>query len=123
MGAFSRVSRVLVVADGSHYGFFCAACDSPHIIPTGPGQQGWHFDGNLAQPTFSPSILVRSGSAVEPNFADEPGDPPRVCHSFVRGGQIQYLSDCDHHLAGQTVPLADWPATLWDVSNPGEVFE
>jgi hypothetical protein len=27
------------------------------------------------------------------------------CHSWVKNGEIQFLSDCDHALAGQTVPL------------------
>ena len=28
-----------------------------------------------------------------------------VCHSFVNNGRIQFLLDCTHHLAGQTVNL------------------
>jgi hypothetical protein len=28
-----------------------------------------------------------------------------VCHSFVREGQIQFLGDCTHAFAGQTVPM------------------
>ncbi|MGC4033677.1 MAG: hypothetical protein QM754_18485 [Tepidisphaeraceae bacterium] len=27
------------------------------------------------------------------------------CHSFVRDGQIEFLGDCTHELAGKTVPL------------------
>ena len=34
--------------------------------------------------------------------------PDRVCHSFVTDGNIQFLSDCTHSLAGQTVPLEAW---------------
>jgi hypothetical protein len=26
-----------------------------------------------------------------------------VCHVFVKAGEIQYLSDCTHELAGKTV--------------------
>ncbi|MCZ4340562.1 hypothetical protein O4H52_03015 [Sphingomonadaceae bacterium G21617-S1] len=42
---------------------------------------------------------------------DEDGHraPPAVCHSFVRNGQIEFLSDCTHALAGQTVPLPPFP--------------
>ena len=29
------------------------------------------------------------------------------CHSFVTDGRIQFLSDCTHALAGQTVDLPD----------------
>ena len=28
-----------------------------------------------------------------------------VCHSFVRAGQIEFLGDCTHEFAGQTVPM------------------
>jgi len=31
----------------------------------------------------------------------------RICHSFITDGKIQFLSDCTHHLAGQTVDLND----------------
>lgn len=30
-----------------------------------------------------------------------------VCHSFIRDGRIEFLSDCTHALAGQTVDLPD----------------
>jgi hypothetical protein len=29
------------------------------------------------------------------------------CHSFVTNGKIQFLADCTHKLAGQTVELPD----------------
>lgn len=60
------------------------------------------YNGRPAAPTFEPSIRV-----FEPAG---PGGPERtICHSFVRSGQIQFLSDCEHELAGQTVPLPKWP--------------
>lgn len=31
-----------------------------------------------------------------------------VCHSFVTEGRIQFLGDCTHALANQTVDLPDW---------------
>jgi hypothetical protein len=30
-----------------------------------------------------------------------------VCHSFIRNGKIEYLSECTHELAGQTVDMED----------------
>ena len=56
-------------------------------------------------PTFSPSINVRY------NFTQEDGGPD-ICHSFVKAGNIQFLGDCTHALAGQTVPLPDWPKEM-----------
>lgn len=36
------------------------------------------------------------------------GDYPESrCHSFITDGKIQYLSDCFHELAGQTVDLPE----------------
>lgn len=75
--------------------FFCPGCKCGHQFWT----PHWQFNGDLERPTVSPSILVWS-PGVEP---DE-----HRCHSFVRDGQIQFLSDCWHELKGQTVPLPDF---------------
>ena len=56
----------------------------------------WTFDGNRERPTLSPSMLAH------PN-----GLTPR-CHSFVRGGRIEYLADCGHDMALKTVDLPAW---------------
>ena len=37
----------------------------------------------------------------------EGGDRNIRCHSFVRSGRIEFLSDSTHALAGQTVDLPD----------------
>jgi hypothetical protein len=31
-----------------------------------------------------------------------------ICHSFIKDGMIQFLDDCTHALAGQTVPLGEF---------------
>jgi len=82
---------------GDRYFFWCPGCDENHA-PTA----SWTFNGDYEKPTFSPSILVR---APDP---DNPGKYVRVCHSFVKDGQIQFLSDCTHKLAGQTVDLPEY---------------
>lgn len=75
--------------------FFCPGCKCGHWFKTdGPGPC-WTFDGDMDRPTVSPSILVR-GAGV-PEYG--------TCHSFVRDGQIEFLNDCTHELAGKTVPL------------------
>lgn len=94
--------------------FRCPGCIEAHAItvdPCGTGLPVWSFNGNGDLPTFSPSVLVTSGSAADPSFMDEEGDPPLVCHSFVTDGRIQFLGDCTHALAGQTVDLPDWRPT------------
>lgn len=89
----------------------CPGCDEVHYIavrkPMANGA-AWSFNGNPDGPTFSPSLLIRTGRAVDPNFVREEGDPPDVCHSFIRDGQWQFCGDSTHHLAGQTVPILPW---------------
>jgi hypothetical protein len=88
------------------------------MVNTGPG--GWAFNGDGDRPTFSPSVLVRNGHYLPGHTgscwckynAEHPEDANTfkcaACHSFVTDGQIQFLSDCTHELAGQTVPLPDY---------------
>lgn len=98
-----RRLKHVTTGDGGHYGyrFDCPGCEAPHVIPTKPHERGWDFDGNEASPTFSPSILV-----YETTREDGSQGTPR-CHSFVRAGRIEFLGDCTHALAGQTVALPD----------------
>jgi hypothetical protein len=112
------------VGDGKEGLFFwCPGCDEVHQIRTSPN--GWTFNGDFENPTFSPSVLVTGGhfdqgwkgpdcwcSYNEKEIAAG-REPSRFkcerCHSFVTNGQIQFLSDCSHHLVNQTVPLPPWP--------------
>jgi len=79
---------------------------------------GWTFNGDYDRPTFSPSVLVTGGHhAKEWKAGDScwctfnekhPGLTTFVCsrcHSFVKAGQIEFLADSTHALAGKTVPL------------------
>ncbi|WP_437178628.1 DUF6527 family protein [Labrys neptuniae] len=78
-------------------------------IGEGPGPR-WGFNGNHEKPTFTPSIRVswNEPSDIPEEFDDTSKDRQLVCHSFVTDGQIQFLGDCTHSLAGQTVPLPDF---------------
>ena len=103
--------------------FWCPGCDDAHVVTVGdthnPGRN-WGYNGNPEAPTFTPSILVKSGHYVPGWSADTCYCEPRpngddwgfncvVCHSFVNDGKIQFLGDCTHHLANQTVALPEWP--------------
>lgn len=92
-----------------HY-YWCPGCNYLHGIAIRPHTQdngaGWEFSGTLECPTYSPSQLTTWKSVV-----------PKVCHTFIREGQIEFLTDCTHALAGQTVPLPplpDWVFRLDD---------
>lgn len=95
----------------------CPGCKTAHGIrnkaATLPGEHdgpGWHWNGNAERPTFTPSVLVRYPGSD----AGQDGAPPAVCHSFVVDGQMQFLTDCTHVLAGQTVPIPPWPTARSD---------
>src|SRR3546814_5434913 len=72
-------------------------------VGDGPGPR-WGYNGNPESPTFTPSILV---SYNGPD-AGRNGAPPAICHSFVTDGRIQFLGDCTHALASQTVDLPEF---------------
>ena len=87
--------------------FWCPACEEAHCVTT-----EWLIDREAV--TLAPSVLVggvqwpKSGPFYKPGHSAPEGGAT-VCHSFVRDGRIEYLSDCTHALAGQTVDLPDWP--------------
>ena len=97
------MSKVRLRVDGGQI-FYCPGCKSTHSVNLTINGPRWDYNGNPESPTFSPSILVTCRwSQVEPEYKDD------VCHSFVRDGRIQFLGDCTHELAGQTVVIPEWP--------------
>jgi hypothetical protein len=85
----------------------------------------WNFNGDADKPTFTPSMLITGKRRLTDEewarvTSGENVDLPDMrCHSFVTNGRIQFLSDCTHQLAGQTVPLPNFPARrdLWPRAN------
>jgi len=77
--------------------FYCPGCKAIHRVNVAPTKESvvWGYNGDPVKPTLSPSVL---------QYADPGGHHPR-CHSFVRNGQIQFLSDCGHELAGMVVSM------------------
>lgn len=120
MGALSPFLRSL--EDGSVL-FWCPGCKTGHQVRVSapPPSSNWGYNGNPHAPTFTPSILARSGHYIPGHdgagcwcdIEKQEGEKPPFscfqCHSFVTDGQIQFLSDCSHELAGQTVPLPVFP--------------
>jgi hypothetical protein len=98
--------------DGSSAGltFWCPGCDGWHQVWTKTARPGggWGFNGDLVRPTFSPSVLVTyDGPDADGKDTGFGGGPPSRCHSFVRNGRIEFLPDCSHALANQTVELPE----------------
>lgn len=90
--------------------FACPGCaemddnDGIHMLAVNSSnhEPSWEWDGNLEAPTLSPSILTARGG-------------PKVCHSFLRAGVFEFLGDCTHSMAGQSVPMLDIPS--WAVTE------
>lgn len=73
----------------------------------------WTWNGSTDAPTLRPSVLthgthrmtdaeyeaIRSGVKITPR--------PYRCHSWINDGAAQFLDDCSHDMANQTVPLLD----------------
>lgn len=100
-----KLSSKLRSAGGGHLLFWCPGCDGAHMIRVAQANgSGWGYNGDPERPTFTPSVLVTYNGSD----AGEGDAPPAVCHSFVTDGRIQFLGDCTHALAGQTVELPDY---------------
>jgi hypothetical protein len=111
------ISPILRSIQGGSLGFWCPGCNEAHVVTA-----GWTYNGDPNKPTFNPSILVRCGHYIPREAGggcwckwneEHPTEPTTFkcsqCHSFVKEGMIQFLGDCTHALAGQTVPIPPWP--------------
>lgn len=121
----SQLSKVLRSLDNDVLAYWCQGCKSLHSVRT--GTNGWGYNGNPEKPTFTPSVKVTSGHYSSRHKEgdscwctynkENPGDDNFVCvlcHTFITDGKVQFLSDCTHELAGQTLNLPELPAYLQD---------
>lgn len=89
--------------------YACVHCGAHTICTKGAGAWGWN--GDIEKPVFTPSVLLhREQTEHHPRY---------VCHSFVgcngaQPGEVVYLSDCTHDLAGQVVPFPELPVYMRD---------
>ena len=90
----AKLRKAKLPDGGFQYMFTCPGCDEWH----GCKVPGWTFNGDMDKPTFSPSLKVTMKRHEQPT---------RICHSFIKDGMIQFLNDCHHKLAGQTVEIPE----------------
>lgn len=85
------------------YLFWCPGCEETHsyLIKQyrSPPNPTWNFNGDINAPSFEPSLLYRYTRAGRDH----------VCHLYLTLGQLRYLPDCTHALAGKVVPLPEHP--------------
>lgn len=97
-----RMAATFELSVDGNFWFWCPGCHEPHRVPT-KGEKAWALEMREGVPTLSPSLLVHGWKAEDPKYKSQPR-----CHSFVRAGRIEFLGDCEHALAGQTVDLPPW---------------
>ncbi len=88
----------------------CAKEEATHIKLNIPGPSGiiylpvllrgkrqgtgcWSWNGDTDAPTLKPSVLT-TGHRFR-------------CHSWINDGQVKFLADCSHDMAGKTVELLE----------------
>lgn len=99
--------KIRPIDHGKTLMFECPGCGENHGVTVAGDSiphPCWTWNGDLDRPTLSPSILCRGYKFAS---KDDNTQVAYVCHSFVRDGMIQFLADCTHELAGQTVPLPE----------------
>jgi hypothetical protein len=120
-----QISRFLRSVEGGRLGYWCQGCEQMHhVIVEGEKQPKWGYNGNPDAPTFTPSVLYQRDMWVPPvtpeNIAQWKAAPweqrqeHQVCHTFITNGMVQFLGDCTHALAGQTLALPELPDHLKD---------
>lgn len=63
------------------------------------GTPNWTWNGSVDSPTIKPSVLTKGGVYEGDTYKEY------VCHSWINDGKVQFLDDCTHELAGQTIDL------------------
>lgn len=124
----SNKLKLSVSADGTEerLTYWCQGCEDIHQVRIkGPGSWGWN--GDVERPVFNPSVRTRNGHYAYDTpretcwctwNRDHPDDPSSFkcyhCHTFVgcngaQPGEVIFLADCSHALAGTVQPLPDLP--------------
>jgi hypothetical protein len=115
----TALSKKLRSVEGDRLAYWCQGCEQVHHVRIGEGAgPRWGYNGNPDAPTFTPSVLYEQDLWTPPvtpeNIEQWRANPwpqvqkRHVCHTFITDGRVQFLGDCTHALAGQTVDLPEW---------------
>lgn len=111
-----QISPFLRRADGA-YTHWCPGCLEMHRLP-----DSWSFNGNVNQPTFTPSFrhsgirrVFVNGEWTGDWLKDAQGNPiPFICHYILTNGILNFCGDCTHQLSSKAVPLPLLPESHRD---------
>src|SRR4051812_1009593 len=96
--------KAVLRSDGRTYGwqFYCPGCETTHMYTT-----LWKFDGDLDEPSFTPSLKIYGATPDVPAGHRWP-----QCHFYLTKGKLIYCPDSEHGLAGKTVELPEWKESI-----------
>lgn len=106
MGHMGQISQFLRHTNRgiSHY---CPACKELHSIaidePDPITGDKWQWDGNIVEPTITPSLNLIWLSPMMKLPAR------RICHYILAKGMIEFLGDCTHEFKGIKMNLPPLP--------------
>lgn len=88
----------------SHW-LWCPGCEQLHPLHSKAteAENVWKWNGNEPKPTFEGSYFVWEGPEASPT---------KKCHSYIKAGNWEFLSDCTHKFAGKVVSLPPLPDFL-----------
>lgn len=93
-----------------------------HFIAT-EGKPAWSFNGDVAKPTFGPSVKITGKLTVKDSQGKWTGEWVRdaagmpvdaCCHYLIKDGRLEFCADSTHALAGKTVALPELPSFMTD---------
>lgn len=90
--------------------YWCQGCNEAHGVRT-KGLGAWTWNADAEKPVFGPSVLTTWTTKVDGK------DVEHRCHTFVgcngaQPGEVIFLSDCTHALAGTVQPFPELPEWL-----------
>jgi hypothetical protein len=111
-----------IVFDEGYMQIQCPGCKHGHEISIDSdrtreaGVPIWGYNGNVDKPTFTPSLLVRTGVHAGMKRMEDDTDEDwqrilnrsSICHSQITDGKIYYYNDTTHELKGQTIELPEY---------------
>ena len=75
--------------------FWCPGCEETHTIDL-----RWNFNNDYEKPTIYPSLRIRELDSKYREIGT-------LCHLWMDDGELTYLMDSQHKLAGHTVEMVD----------------
>jgi len=73
----------------------------------------WSWNGDTEKPTLKPSILTNGKRQMTDEEYQRAMKGEKIelddmrCHTWINDGKVQFLNDCTHEFAGQTLDLLE----------------